>query len=357
MTPRRVVHVLNTTETGGAEMVALHLGRAMRPLGWECEVLALRGEGALSPAFAEAGMRVTDLGVPAGRGVLAIRRAVRSWLAANPVAVVHTHNVSPLVGVAMGVPRRKGFRFVHTKHGRARATNLRGAFLTRWAARRADALVAVSRDALDLAIQREGYPAHRMHLIYNGITVPEAPARDSAPGLRVVTAARLEPIKTMHLLLDAVARVRQAGVPIALDVVGDGSERASLEAHAHALGLTDAVHFAGWQRDVGSWLRRADCFALTSRSEGLSMTILEAMGHGLPVVATRVGGNPEVIVEGVTGTLVPHGDVDALAVALRDTLTVPGRAREWGDNGRRRVQQEFSLEAMAEQYHRLYQGA
>lgn len=357
MTLHRVVHVLNTTDTGGAEMVALHLGRAMRPHGWECEVLALRGEGALSAAFAEAGMRVTNLGVPPDRGVLAIRRAVRSWLARNDVAVVHTHNVSPLVGVAMAAPRVRSFRFVHTKHGRARATNLRGAFLTRWAAHRADALVAVSRDALELAVQREGYPPRRMHLIYNGITVPGAPARDTAPGFRVVTAARLEPIKTMHLLLDAVALARQEGLPIELDVVGDGSERASLEAHAHGLGLAGAVHFAGWQRDVGPWLRRADCFALPSRSEGLSMTILEAMGHGLPVVATRVGGNPEVILDGVTGTLVPHGDIPALATALRDTLTVPGRAREWGDNGRRRVQQEYSLEAMAGQYHRLYQGS
>lgn len=353
---RRVVHVLNTTDTGGAEMVALHLGREMRALGWHPEVLALRGEGALSAEFAAAGMRVSNLGVPIGQGVLRIRAVLRHWLARERCDVVHTHNVTPLVGVALAAPRHERFRFVHTKHGRARATNLRGKFLTRWAARRADALVAVSGDARDCAIRREGYPAGRMHLIYNGIHVPATATDQVGQGLRLVTAARLEPIKTMELLLDAVALLRRNGVAATLDIVGDGSERPRLEQHAAALALGEAVRFAGWQRDVGSWLRGADCFVLASRSEGLSMTILEAMGHGLPVVATRVGGNSEVILDGTTGRLVPHGDPAALAAALGDVLGHPEWARRWGQAGRTRVQQEFSLDAMARAYDQLYRG-
>jgi glycosyltransferase involved in cell wall biosynthesis len=352
----RVVHVLNTTDTGGAEMVALHLATRMRPLGWTPEVLALRGEGALSPRFADAGIPVTNLRVAPRHGVLRLRAAVAGWLAGADVAVVHTHNVSPLVAVAMASPRRRAFRFVHTKHGRARATNLRGRFLTRWAARRTDALVAVSKDAFDLAVTREGYPSRRMHLVYNGIDLPLTPARMEPPGLRLVTAARLEPIKTMTLLLEAVSVARAGGLPVELDVVGDGSERAALEEQADTLGLGGAVRFAGWQRDIGPWLQRADAFVLASRSEGLSMTVLEAMAHGLPVIATRVGGNPEVIVEGVTGTLVPHGDVAALAHAIRETLTTPDRAAAWGASGRRRVETHFTLDGMAASYDRLYRG-
>lgn len=355
MTPRRVVHVLNTTDTGGAEMVALHLGRAMRPLGWECEVLALRGEGALSAAFAEAGLHVDNLGVPPDRGVLAIRRAVRSWLARNDVAVVHTHNVSPLVGVAMAAPRGRSFRFVHTKHGRARATNLRGAFLTRWAAHRPDAIVAVSRDALASAIA-EGYPQATSQVIYNGISVPAEVDHAHLDSAKLVVVCRLEAIKTVGLLLEAIALLSRDGIKATLTVVGDGSEREKLEAQCKSLGLADLVTFVGWQRDVSAWILRAGCLVLPSSEEGLPVTVLEAMALGRPVVATRVGGTPEVVADGVTGLLVEHGDPGALARALAALVSDGERAAELGRAGHRRALSEFSLEATAAHYHRLYEG-
>ncbi len=353
---RRVVHLLNSTEVGGAEMVALRLGRASQELGWKPEVLVLRGEGPLSTQFEDAGIGVTDLGVPADGGVLALRAALARWLVGQRLAVLHTHNVSPLVAAALAAPRRRPFRLVHTKHGRARARNLRGAMLTRWAARRADAIVAVSRDAADRAVQRERFPADKVHLIYNGIDATSITPREGPWQRRLVLAARLEPVKQIDQLLRALAALRDRGFVAQLSIVGDGSERAALEALTRQFGLGAMVRFTGWCDDIGPELRNADCFVLPSRSEGLSMTLLEAMATGLPVVATRVGGNPEVVEHGATGLLVPHSDPVALAAAIEEVIGDAGTASRMGASGRDRVLARFSLRVMVESYHRLYLG-
>lgn len=353
---QRVVHLLNSTAIGGAEMVALHLGQRLQDLGWQVEVVALRGHGDLSDVFNAAGIPVHDLAVPPAGGVIAMRRALRSWLRLGAPDVLHTHNVSPLVAAALAAPRHPDFRLVHTKHGRARAPNLRGRLLTRWAAGRADAIVAVSRDAAERAVNREHFPADRVRLIYNGIDAEAVIPRTGQWSRRLVLAARLEPIKRIEVLLRAMAILRRADPQVTLTIVGDGSARPALERLAEELGLAGSTRFTGWREDVASELRSADCFVLPSRSEGLSMTLLEAMATGLPVVATRVGGNPEVVEEGVTGLLVPHSDPEALARALREVIEDPSRARAMGEAGRERVLARFSLRVMAESYHRLYLG-
>ncbi len=350
----RVVHLLNSTAVGGAEMVVLRLGRELQALGWQVEVLTLRGEGELSTAFAAADIAVHDLGVPSQGGVFAMRRALSAWLGRGAPTVLHTHNVSPLVAAALATPAGRSFRLIHTKHGRARARNLRGRLLTRWAARRADAIVAVSRDAAERAVSREGFPAPRVQLIYNGIDAEAIAPRQGAWQRRLVVAARLEPVKRLDVLLHALAALRRNDRDLTLTIVGDGSERVGLERLSAELGLGAAVRFTGWREDVGAELRAADCFVLPSRSEGLSMTVLEAMATALPVVATRVGGNPEVIAEGVTGLLVPHSDPGALATAIATVIDDPARAAAMGAAGRERVLARFSLRGMADSYHRLY---
>lgn len=354
---RRVVQLLNSTAGGGAEMVVLRLGIQLQELGWNPEVLAIRGEGELATRFRQAGIATHPLGVPSTGGVLAMRQALRRWLGRQQgVSVLHTHNVSPLVAAALAAPGRRSFRWIHTKHGRARARNLRGRWLTRWAAHRPDALVAVSRDAAERAVSLERFPAARMHLIYNGIAADVIVPRQGPPGHRLVVAARLEPVKRLDVLLRAMAILRTTIPDVTLRVVGDGSERQALEQLARELSLGASVEFVGWREDVGEELRQADCFVLPSRSEGLSMTILEAMATGLPVVTTRVGGNPEVVEDGATGLLVPHSDPAALAAALARLLADPAGRLRMGLAGRQRVLARFSLRAMAEGYHRLYLG-
>jgi glycosyltransferase involved in cell wall biosynthesis len=138
-------------------------------------------------------------------------------------------------------------------------------------------------------------------------------------------------------------------------LIGDGPLRAELEALTADLNLTDRVRFLGSRDDVAALLVAADVAVLSSRSEGLSLALLEAMAAGKPVVATRVGGNPEVLTDGETGRLVPPADPEALAAALLEVLDQPGQAAALGRAARSRVVERFSLRGMVTQYEQVYE--
>ncbi len=139
-----------------------------------------------------------------------------------------------------------------------------------------------------------------------------------------------------------------------LDVVGDGPHRADIELLCDELQLREHVRFLGYRRDVHELLGEAEFFVLSSVKEGLSLTLLEAMATGLPIVATRVGGNGEVVAEGETGFLVPAEAPEAMAAALLAMLDDPGRARAMGRGGRRRVEEHFDLQKVVREYEGLY---
>lgn len=172
-------------------------------------------------------------------------------------------------------------------------------------------------------------------------------------GFHVGCVARLAPVKDHRTLLDAFARFR-AGRPDAhLTLVGDGPERAALEARAARLELDGAVTFAGERPEVAPLLAAFDVFALSSLSEGISLTLLEAASAGLPIVATRVGGNEEVVLDAETGVLVPAADPAAFAAALAAVAARSDRAT-MGALGRARVERRFSVERMAQAYAKVY---
>jgi glycosyltransferase involved in cell wall biosynthesis len=175
----------------------------------------------------------------------------------------------------------------------------------------------------------------------------EAGGRDSL--CRLLVVGRLESEKGHSLLLDAVAELRDRDVSVALELVGDGSARGRLEARARALGIDRQVVFAG--KDGGDGLRaryaRADLFCLPSLGEGVPVVLMEAMAAGLAVVATAVGGVPELVEDGVSGTLVAPGDPAALADAIAALAADVERRRGMGEAGRARVLAEFGVERAA----------
>jgi glycosyltransferase involved in cell wall biosynthesis len=166
----------------------------------------------------------------------------------------------------------------------------------------------------------------------------------------VGTVGRLAEIKRQDLLLRAFAEVRKACPDARLLLVGDGPERAGLEALAAALGVADAVRFAGYQQEPEPYLRLMDVFALTSRSEGMPMSLLEAWAARVPVVASRVGGIPELVEDGRTGLLFDFPDTAGLASHLGRLLADPGLARELADAGRQAVEARFDQRAAARAY-------
>jgi glycosyltransferase involved in cell wall biosynthesis len=191
--------------------------------------------------------------------------------------------------------------------------------------------------------------------IWNGIDLVRFALAGPTVGGPAVLVARLVPEKDLPTLLQAVALLVQREPSFRLQVAGDGPCLQETQQTVQRLGLGDHVQLLGERRDVPSILRRASLFVLPSRTEGISLTLLEAMASGLPVVATRVGGNAEVIDDGRTGWLVPAGDARQLADAIGRLWRNPDEARQFGQAGRRRVEDYFDVDLMVGQYEELYQ--
>lgn len=231
---------------------------------------------------------------------------------------------------------------------------------------RFDRIVAPSRAILDALAADEGVAPDRLVEIPNGVDVdrfqpPDAAARAAARAaegladdtLAVLCVASLSPIKRHEDLIDAFAALRTRLPSACLLLAGDGPLAGALHERVAALGLGASVRFLGVRDDVARLLRAADVFALTSDSEGMSNAILEAQASGLPTVATRVGGNPQLVLEGETGRLVPARDPAALADAIAACADA-GWRREAGARARARVEREHSIPAMARRYDALY---
>jgi glycosyltransferase involved in cell wall biosynthesis len=196
--------------------------------------------------------------------------------------------------------------------------------------------------------------------IYNGIDTrtftPDGSSNENRlklglneKDILIGVVGRLDPIKNHAMLFKTFERINSDNSNVKLLVVGDGPERKSLE---HLAG--NGVHFLGNRADVPDILRTLDIFTLPSINEGISNTILEAMATGLPVVATNVGGNPEIIDDGKTGQLVPSGDPAALGAALSDYIKSPQLRASHGSQGRIRVEELFSIEKMVSEYESVY---
>ena len=203
---------------------------------------------------------------------------------------------------------------------------------------------------------RRGVDGAKISVIYNGIAsrplahrklsdlLPNVKLDDNA--ITVGIASRLDPIKGLAYLLEAVAMVRRKGIPINLILLGDGPLRASLQAEAEALGISEYVHFIGFQNNIPEWLDTLDIFALPSLSEAHSISLLEAMRAGKAIVATNVGGNPESVRDGNEAILVPPADSQALAGALTRLVGDVDLRHRLGVAARKRFETEFTEDIM-----------
>jgi glycosyltransferase involved in cell wall biosynthesis len=248
-------------------------------------------------------------------------------------------------------------------------TGSRRETLYRYAIRATNAVVTVCEAARRELERSAALPAEKLVSIPNGIRVERFTPASAQARERLVIALRLPPqtrlIGTVgrlnwakdHVgLIQAFAALRQRMPDCALVIVGDGERRAELAAFAGAEGLTDRVLLLGDRNDIADLLVGFDVFALSSLTEGYSIALLEACAAALPIVATDVGGNGEIVRDGVNGKLVPPADADALAEAMIALLDAPAAAQVLGAQGRAWVEAEGSLERMAERYEALYRG-
>jgi glycosyltransferase involved in cell wall biosynthesis len=342
----RILHVVENLERGGLERMVIDLAAAQRAAGHAVRVICLYAPGALADELTVQGIAVHACGKRAGADLSALRR-LRAQLRAVPDAIVHTHNANAhyhAVAAAIGLSDASApVRVLNTRHGMGAAhPRSRSEWLR---------------------------PRRALLAVPNGIRIDAfAPAGDErraalrcvlglAPDTRIVgTVGRLNPVKDQRSLLQAFARVHADARDTALVLVGDGALRAALEAEAAALGIAEAVRFLGDRGDVRQLLQGFDLFALSSLSEGYSMALLEACASGLPIVATDVGGNREIVADGGNGLLVPAARPEALADALAALLRDPVRAAAMGRAGRDWALREASIDTMAARYDTLYCG-
>lgn len=290
-------------------------------------------------------------------------------------AIVHTRNLAALEAVvpawAAGVPVR-----VHGEHGwgaqdpdgtRTRYRHVRqlfSPFVHRY--------IALSQHLERYLVEAVGIGKARVLQIYNGVDTERfRPAKEAPvaiqdypfqdPRLWVVgTVGRMEPVKDTPTLARAFVRALQrspeAQQRLRLALVGDGPLREATRRVLEDAGVAHLAWMPGERADVAELLRGFHCFALPSRAEGISNTILEAMATGLPVIATRVGGNAELVADDMTGRLVPPADPEALASRILDYFHHPEVARRHGTAGRSRVIRQFSLEQMVARYRETYEA-
>jgi glycosyltransferase involved in cell wall biosynthesis len=376
----RIVHVIARLNVGGASLHVLQLAAAQRRRGDEVLVVA----GTLAPGEESMEYLVDELDVPLrrvpelqrelspARDASATRELVRIIRTERP-DVLHTHTAKAggvgRVAALLARSRRPPV-VVHTYHGhvlrgyfgRAKETFYR--LLERVLAKRTSRLVAVSPEVRDDLVQLGVAPASRFTVIPYGFDLTARVGGDGAeireqigagPDTFVVGwAGRLTAIKRPLDLVRALTALRERGVDALLCVVGDGPERADVEGLAQELGVEDRCKVVGYQTELAPWYAAFDAFCLTSANEGTPVAAIEALAAGKPVVATRAGGTETVVDDGVSGFLVPVGDVGALATRLAELAASPDLRARMGSRGAELMRERFGLERMVDDVERLY---
>jgi glycosyltransferase involved in cell wall biosynthesis len=347
----RIAHVVLQLDTGGMEKLLTEFARHANRDRFELGFISLTTRGTQAGDIEACGWPVQALGVPAGLKpglVFRLARLFRDWKA----DVVHTHNNAPLLYAAPAA-RLVGARVVHTRHGQSFRAGRREKVGFRLACMLAHRVVCVSGDSARLSA-RDGVAWRRLRRVWNGIDLTRFDFRGPAEGGPAVMVARLSPEKGTEHLIRAVALVVRQRPDFRLEIAGNGRCLPELQALASKCGVSQQVRFLGEVRDVPAVLARASMFVLPSLSEGVSLTLLEAMARGLPVITTAVGGSPEVVEDGRTGFLVPPASPEALAEKILLLLSRPELGQALGLAGRRRVEEHFDVAGMMRQYERLY---
>ena len=364
---KRVLQVLHTLEVGGAERVALSLAESLSKR-FEFRFACLDGLGPLEDQLRELGIQADLIGRRPGFDTRAIA-SMRGLMRQFQPDVVHAHQTTPFV-YTLAARFGQNTPILLTEHGRFHpdVRSWKRALFHRLAMRRRDMAVAVGEAVAKALVEMEGIADNRVRVVYNGIELERFAALDSARRKRaraelgiddesfvVLTAARLDSIKDHKTALRAISEANQNGANILFLVAGEGPERSALEQEIATLELGDAVRLLGTVDDVPALLRVSDVALLSSLSEGIPLFLIEAMAASVPVVASVVGGIPEVVRDGEEGFLVPAGSPQGFASALLKLRSGEGIWQRMSAAGPRRAAAMFSIEAMAGSYADLFE--
>lgn len=362
----KVLHLITELSIGGAQTAVLRLLAGMDRDRFSPTVVCLYNGGAsVAQQIRKQGTPVIDLGMADWWRWDALGRLFRLLRRDRPTILhtwmFHANILGRIVGRLAGVP------IIITARRNAKIGGNTREFLKRVTACLDDRVIAVSDLVRQAEIDRTGAPPEKVETICNGIDVAQLPPNEQArtetrkrfgipfDAPLIGSVGRLHPQKGYSDLLAALVLVRNRAPATRLLLIGDGKLRSDLEAQAQATGLSESVIIAGTRTEIPEILAAFDLFVLPSVWEGMPNAVLEAMFSELPVVATMVGGTPEVVHDGVTGLLVPPGDPEALAKTIETLLADPDRARAMGRAGRQRVIDHFDIRTTVRRTEALYE--
>jgi sugar transferase (PEP-CTERM/EpsH1 system associated) len=357
------MHVVLNLRCGGLEKLTIDLASRLNDIGCNSIICCLESGGELAETAKNKGVKIISCDKRHGIDVSAIWKLYRI-LKKNRIEAVHTHNMAPLIYGTISA-RLAGIPVViNTRHGPDDKAKNRSVYRLIWSMN--DSIIAVSEDVKRQLLSNNQIGDDRIKVIHNGIDLDKCikntdiKAKRRSLGINneslvIGATSRLCEKKDQMTLLNAFSLVEKKVNNAILVFVGDGPLRVSLEQHSIRLGMRNKVLFLGFMEDVETIVQVFDVFALSSLAEGVSLCILEAMAAGKPVVATKIGGNPEVVVDGETGILVPPKDASVMADAIIKLLNDAELRERMGAAGRRRVEEKFSLDRMVREYESIYE--
>jgi len=359
---KTILYLSTSSGPGGAERVISNLAASLDPRRYRA-VLCLFRPGWLQERSESRGIRtfiIPTHGMTDWRWALQFQRLLQQ----ERVNLIHAHEFDANVQGAF-VAALSGIPLVATVHGKNYFwEKLRRRLAYRWVSRKAT-MVAVSEDLKQFIVEKVGISSSLVKVLYNGVDVLPQCDRAVVAECRkelglpenhqiVGVVGNLYPVKGHQYLIAAIPAVLRKCPNTSFVFAGRGQLESELKAQVCRFGVEERVYFLGLRQDIPRILAMLDLFVLPSLSEGLSMAILEAMIAGKPVIATRVGGNPELVIDEETGFLVPPRDSQTLADRLITSLTNKQQSATFAERGKRRAEGQFSLQTMVSSYQSLY---
>lgn len=362
----RVLHLLDTLAMGGKEVFTVGLASHQRSTGTDARIATFDPGNAFDGELRDAS--IPHVGMSRGKGPLDLRlvRKIRAQILGQGIDLLHCHSENPALYGALALFRRPGVPMVVTVHSGDRDRIPLRHKLEHWVAyRRADRIVCVAPSLLERITTREFAPVRKAITLFNGVLKPAHGGPEDARALRrewgaeagttvVACIGRLHPVKNHLRFLEAFALARSRIGGSILIMTGEGPLQAETVDKVRSLGLGEHVRMLGLRKDVGRILAAADIFALPSLNEGHSISLLEACSHGKAILASRRGGNPDIVSHGESGLLADPESPKDMAECLVRLAADPDLRLALGQGAEKAFLGRFSMEACAAGYAQVY---
>ncbi len=358
---KNILHIVLSLKFGGLEKLVVDMTEQLNKGNFTAMICCLEEKGELYEEAVSKNIEVFVLNKKKGLDFSFLPKLIK-LLRVRDIAIIHNHNAgAAFYGSVAGFFARTQ-AILSSMHSREKKTSSNIFWQIIWNLNKK--IVFVSNDARVRFLKYFGFRRQdKMEVIYNGIDLDKFKINDIAndcfdgnlKNSKIIgTVSRLSKEKDQKTLIDAVKIVSKNRNDIRFLFVGDGPMRNELEEYSIKNGLKECVTFLGFKKDVAESLKNIDIFVLSSLTEGISVSLLESMAAGKPAIVTNVGGNPEIVVDGETGILVPSKDPQKMAESIMKIIQNPDLAKKMGRAGRKRVEGKFSLQRMVREYEQIY---